>query len=641
LQRSASAGIDAASCIVNLLRIGASCWLQHLFMNAAARSRPETRPLPNKPLAFLWHYICVRPWHFGSMMILIIGAAACAVAVQYGMKLLVDAMASVDRVHADVWFALGLLISLIIIENVLWRLGGWLGCRTVLASCVDIRIDLFKYLTGHSMRYFHEHSTGSLGNRISGVAGAAGAVYGGLAWKIVPPIIDFIGAMVVLFTVDWRMALTLDIFAVMVAVLITGFGIRGRSKHQRYAAQAAQVGGELIDAVSNVWTIKAFSARNRESERLAQTFGREALAQRHSWMHLELTRVIHDVCLSVMAGGMLVWAIKLWLAGAITTGDVVMVSALTFRILHGSRDLALALVDSTQQVATIADTLRIINQPHDLEDPEPKLVLSEGHISFESIRFSYRDRREVFNDFSLHIPAGQKVGIVGPSGAGKSTLISLIQRLDDVQGGRILIDDQDIRSVSQDSLHEKIAVVPQETALFNRTILENIRYSRPDTTDEQVCEAARHAFCDDFIRELPRGYQTVVGERGVMLSGGQRQRLGIARAFLKDAPILILDEATSALDTHSEAEIQAALSELMQGRTVLAVAHRLSTLSGFDRIIVLHQGHIVESGTPHELRQSGGMFDTLWRLQAEGFNTEPSVRLKRRKRAHSLGYDTE
>ena len=215
--------------------------------------------------------------------------------------------------------------------------------------------------------------------------------------------------------------------------------------------------------------------------------------------------------------------------------------------------------------------------------------------------------------------------MVGSSGAGKSTLINLIQRLDDVQGGRILIDGQDVRSVSQDSLREKIAVVPQETALFNRSIRENIRYGRPDASDEEVVEAARSAFCDGFIRELPQGYDTLVGERGVMLSGGQRQRLGIARAFLKDAPILILDEATSALDTHSEAEIQAALNNLVHNRTVVAVAHRLSTLSSFDRIIVLRNGRIVEDGAPQELRRQGGEFDSLWRMQAEGFTQQPDV----------------
>ncbi|MCF6806420.1 MULTISPECIES: ABC transporter ATP-binding protein [Pseudomonadaceae] len=586
------------------------------------RAKTSSVPLPSTPLAFLWRYIRARPWHFGGLLALIIGAASCAVAVQYGMKLLVDAMAqgASDRSASNVWFPLWLFIGLIVVENVFWRLGGWLGCRTVVASVVDLRVDLFKHLTGHPMRYFTEHFAGSLGNRISALGQAAGAIYGGLAWKIVPPIVDFIGAVVVLLTVDVRMAVALILFVAIVAALITGFGIRGRAKHQRFAAQSARVGGELVDAVSNVWTIKAFSARDREAERLAQEIGYEARAQRRSWMYLEKARVMHDICLSVMAGGMLIWAISLWLDGEVTAGDVVLVSALTFRILHGSRDLALALVDATQQVGAIEDTLRIIVQPHGLEDSDAQLLLAEGDITFQDVSFSYPDRGAVFRHLDLHIPAGQKVGVVGSSGAGKSTLINLIQRLDDVQDGCILIDGQDIRGVSQDSLREKIAVVPQETALFNRSIRENIRYGRPGATDEEVIQAARHAFCDSFIRELPEGYDTLVGERGVMLSGGQRQRLGIARAFLKDAPILILDEATSALDTQSEAEIQTALNDLVNNRTVVAVAHRLSTLSSFDRIIVLRNGRIVEDGPPHELRRRGGEFDALWRMQAEGFS---------------------
>jgi len=599
-------------------------------MNAPAtapKAKPQAVPLPSGPVAFLWRYICARPWHFGGLLALIVGASSCAVAVQYGMKMLVDSMAqaSGDRGAANVWFPLGLFISLIVIENVFWRLGGWLGCRTVVASVVDIRVDLFKHLTGHPMRYFTEHFAGSLGNRISALGTAAGSIYGGLAWKIVPPIVDFIGAVVVLFTVDWRMAVALILFVAIVAALITGFGIRGRAKHQRFAAQSARVGGELVDAVSNVWTIKAFSARDREAERLANEIGYEARAQRRSWMYLEKARVMHDICLSVMAGGMLIWAINLWIGGSVTAGDVVLVSALTFRILHGSRDLALALVDTTQQIGAIDDTLRIIVQPHGLEDSDAQLLLAEGDITFEHISFRYPDRGAVFEHLDLHIPAGQKVGVVGSSGAGKSTLINLIQRLDDVHDGRILIDGQDIRGVSQDSLREKIAVVPQETALFNRSIRENIRYGRPGATDEEVIAAARNAFCDGFIRELPQGYDTLVGERGVMLSGGQRQRLGIARAFLKDAPILILDEATSALDTQSEAEIQVALNDLVHNRTVVAVAHRLSTLASFDRVIVLREGRIVEDGPPHELRSRGGEFDALWRMQAEGFKRQPDT----------------
>lgn len=586
-------------------------------MSAAARRERQRAewPLPARVGAFLWRYVRLRPWHFGGLLLLVIGAATCAVAVQYGMKLLVDAMADPGR-RAQVWSPFWLFISLIVLENLFWRCGGWLGCRTVVASCADLRVDLFRYLTGHPMHYFAQHFAGALGNRVSATGTAAGAIYGGLAWKIMPPCVDFIGAVVVLCTVDLRMAAALVAFVVIVALVITTFGIRGRARHQRFAAQSARVSGELVDLVQNVWTIKAFSAREREVQRFAQAVGVEARAQRRSWMHLEKARVLHDTCLSLMAGGMLAWAIALWTRGGITAGDVVMVSALTFRILHGSRDLALALVDTTQQLGAIGETLRILIQPHAQSDVERPLEQARGALRFEGVHYRYPDGRQVFQGLSLQVPAGQKVGLVGPSGAGKSTLIGLLQRLDDVQQGQIRIDGEDIRSVSQDSLRQRIAVVPQETALFNRSIRENIRYGRPEASDAEVEEAARHAYCDDFIRQLPQGYDTPVGERGVLLSGGQRQRLGIARAFLKDAPILILDEATSALDSHSETVIQRALLELMQGRTVLAVAHRLSTLSGFDRILVLEHGVIVEDGPPQRLREEEGRFAALWDLQA-------------------------
>ncbi|WP_434648086.1 ABC transporter ATP-binding protein [Pseudomonas sp. D1-2] len=577
--------------------------------------QPHGLPLPNTAIAFLWRYVTLRPWHFATLFLLIIGAASCAVAVQFGMKLLVDAMAQGREADGHVWLPFTVFIALIVIENVFWRSGGYLGCRTVVASCADLRIDLFNHLTGHPMRYFSQHFAGALANRISSAGAAAGSIYGGLAWKIIPPCVDFIGAVVVLFTVRLSMGIALIGAVVVVATLITVMGLRGRSRHIDFASQAARVGGELVDQVSNVWTIKAFSARHRERRRLEQAIGVEAKAQRRSWIYLEKARVLHDICLSIMAGGMLGWSILLWQDGQITPGDVVMVSALSFRILHGSRDLALALVDTSQQMGVIAETLRIIVQPHALSDTPAELAPGRGNIRFIDVSYSYADGRGAIKHLFLDIPAGQKVGIVGPSGAGKSTLVSLVQRLDDVRSGVILIDDRDVRSVSQDSLRRQIAVVPQEPALFNRTIYENIAYGQPDATEEQVIDAARHAYCEEFIRGLPDGFNTLVGERGVMLSGGQRQRLGLARAFLKNAPILILDEATSALDTESEAKVQMALDDLMRGRTVLAVAHRLSTVARFDRILVLQAGRIVQDGAPDELRQRAGPFQTLWQAQ--------------------------
>lgn len=586
-------------------------------------------PIPQKAVRFLFLYITRRPWLFGSVFLIIIGAASSAVGVQYAMKLLVDAMDSSVRSTAHVWAPLFLFLGLITVENLLWRLGGWQGSRAIVASGVDIRLDLFEHLTGHSMRYFNQHFSGALGNRITSTAAATGEIFATMFWRILPPITDFLGAILVLTTIRWQMSLGLLFSVLFVAGLLILFGIRGRRIHDNYARRSSDASGKMIDVVSNVWTVKAFSARYREKNRLSRELNREAKAHRRSWMYVELARVIHDLCLVVTGAGMLVWAILHWRAGSISTGDVVIVSTLTFRILHGSRDLALALVGTAQQFGIINETLKVIAQPHSVKDPDAssQLTVERGNILFDNVSYSYPDGHKVFDQLSFEIKAGERVGLVGASGAGKSTLISLIQRLDDIQGGQILIDGQRIDQVSQDSLRANISVVPQDIALFHRSVFENIRYGRPEASNEEVYSAARDAYCDAFIRGLPKGYRTIVGEKGIRLSGGQRQRLGIARAFVKDAPILILDEATSALDSKSEKEIQSALASLMQGRTVLAIAHRLSTLASFDRIIVLKNGVIIEDGPPDVLRANGGPFAEAWQLQANSLDPQATDKL--------------
>jgi ATP-binding cassette subfamily B protein len=586
-------------------------------------ARRDTRPPFLKgSTAFIWHYVLGRPWQFSALVAMVLGAAACAVSVQYVMKFLVDAMAG-PRDGSAAWTALMVFVSLIAVESVLWRLSGWLGCRTTVGVGVDLRLDLFEYLNGQPMRYFAENLAGSLGQRLTSTAGNFGALANTVVWRILPPCVDFIGALVIFATVDWRMMVAL---AVAVAFITTGlilFGERGRHLHRGYAAEANHVGGDLVDVIANMWSVKAFSARNRERARLADHFVGEAKAQRASWMYTEQARLLHDVALLVMAGGMLSWAVHLWSRNQITPGEVVVVSALTFRILHGSRDMALALVDMVQQYGFIEDTLAVIAQPQTVQDVPNAAPLEPrgGAVSFRDVSFAYGHGSDAVHELDIHIPAGQKIGIVGPSGAGKSTLIYLLQRLYDVQSGDILIDDQPIADVSQDSLRDALAVVPQEISLFHRSVRENIRFARPGATDEDVIAAAQAAHCDGFIRRLSEGYDTIVGERGTKLSGGQRQRIGIARAFLKASPIIILDEATSALDTESEHEIQRALVRIMRDRTVIAVAHRLSTLTTFDRILVMSGGRIVEDGTVAELRARDGLFNRMWRLQAEGLSS--------------------
>jgi len=314
----------------------------------------------------------------------------------------------------------------------------------------------------------------------------------------------------------------------------------------------------------------------------------------------------------VLTIALLAWAVQLWQQGSATTGDVVLVCTLGLSILSATRDLAVALVDVTQHVARLTEAVATLLLPHELRDhPEAeRLVRSGAAIAFENILFRYPGGAKVFERFSLRLNPGQRVGLVGQSGGGKSTVFALLQRFYDVESGRITIDGQDIARVTQLSLREAISVVPQDISLFHRSIRENIRYGRPSASDDDVLRAAIAARCD-FVEALPEGLDTMVGDRGIKLSGGQRQRIAIARAFLKDAPIVLLDEATASLDGESEEAIREALGRLMRGRTVIAIAHRLATLRNFDRVVVLKAGKIVEDGPPDQLMQGQGPYREL------------------------------
>ncbi len=584
-------------------------------------------PFPDTPSRFLIHYVGSRPLSFLALAGIVVAASGCAVGVQFAMKLMIDAMTAPEHVVMAVYGALGLFVGLVATENLLSRLSGALLCRTTIDLGVKIRLDLFAYLAGHQMPFFQNQRAGSLGHRVTAMAGSFGAIINRMMLDVAPPLISFVGAVIIFAPISAPMAAVLAVCFVAVTGVLIVLGRRGHVHHREYARQGGLAGGELVDVIGNIWAVKSFAARPREVRRLRGSFETEAAAQRRGWMFVERIRILHDGALVLLVGGTLFWAVQLWSRGAVTAGDVVIVSALTFRILFGSRDLAMALVDVAQQFSYLEETLDLIGRPQGIVDAADARTLANGTgaISFQDVTFGYDPHRPVLKDVSIDVPAGQKVGIVGASGAGKSTMLQLMQRLYDVQAGRVLVNGEPVDEITQDSLHESIAVVPQEVLLFHRSVIENIRFARPDASDEEVFAAAHAAGCDGFIREMADGYASIVGERGTNLSGGQRQRIGIARAFLKDAPIVLLDEATSALDTRSELEVQRALVELMRDRTVLAVAHRLSTVVGFDRILVVEGGRIVEDGPPAHLLAAGGQFDRLWRLQVEGFASAPSA----------------
>jgi ATP-binding cassette subfamily B protein len=409
----------------------------------------------------------------------------------------------------------------------------------------------------------------------------------------------------------------LTLIVTLIAIVMAIAALRGRPLHHALAGHAAAVGGDIVDVVTNHSTVRAFAAARRELARLGDGLSREMTAHRRALSYMEVLRTVHAVAVWVLSGAMLAWSAMLWEAGRITAGDLVIISSFSIALLQASRDLAVALVEAAHHWGRLGEAIQALVLPHDLPDApdaEPFVSLG-GSIAFDHVSFAYRGDRDVLDDVSFVIPAGQRVGVVGISGAGKTTLLALIQRLYPLSGGRILIDGQDIASVTQESLRKAIAVVPQDVSLFHRSIIENIRYGRPEATDEEVIAAAEAAQCRDFIDRLPDGYETLVGERGLKLSGGQRQRIGIARAILADAPVILLDEATSALDSESEIAVQRALGVLMQGRTVLAVAHRFSTIAHFDRIVVLRHGRVAEDGTLEELVRRNSIFAAMWRAQ--------------------------
>ena len=564
-------------------------------------------PLPDYavhgPRRFLLHYVRRR---FGShfiVLLAVLAAVGCAIGSQYGIKNLVDALGPHGAAGRGPWPAVALLLALVAGDNLLWRLAGWVAARAFVAVGGDLRIDLFEHLSGHGSRYFADRFPGALAGRITTAANAAFSLESALAWRALPPAAAVVGSIAVLGAVNWRMTGVLSAVAMLIGAVIWRLAAKSRHLHDRFAARAAVVTGDLADVVGNIGLVRAFAAAGRERRRLSGSIEHEMAAQRDSLWALERLRLLHAFCVFAVAAGVLVWSVLLWRAGLITTGGVVLTTTLGFTVLHASRDLAMAMVDLLQQFARLGEAVRVLCLPHEMTDaPAARpLINLGGSVGFLGVGFAYPGGESVLRDFTLHIPAGQKVGLVGRSGAGKTTVLGLLQRLYDPERGHVLIDEQDIAEVSQESLRCSIAVVHQDISLFHRSVIENLRYGNPDAGDEEVRRAADAAHCTEFVNRMPRGFETIIGERGLKLSGGQRQRLAIARAFLCDAPIILLDEATSALDTELEELVQEALARLVNGRTVIAVAHRLSTLGMFDRIIVLERGAIVEDGAPSEL----------------------------------------
>jgi ATP-binding cassette subfamily B protein len=566
----------------------------------------------HRPFPFVLRYLRQRLAAHVVILTAVVAAVACSVGTQYGVKYLVDSLSAGPTRAGGVWLAFIFLMSLIAADNFLWRIASWTASFTFVGVTGDLRRDIFRHLTGHAPSYFSDRLPGMLTSRITATSNAVFTVENMFVWNVLPPCMATLSAIALIGTVSLKMAAGLIVVAGAMVIAMFRLAAAGRPLHDDFANKAAAVDGEMVDVINNMPLVRAFCGLSFEHDRFDATVNRELTARGRSLRYLEKLRILHAGVTVAFTIGLLAWAITLWQNGAATTGDVVLVCTLGISILSATRDLAVALVDVTQHVARLTEAIATLLLPHELKDhPEAEPLVKVGAaIAFNNVSFRYPGGLKVFDRFSLRLHAGQRVGLVGQSGGGKSSLFVLLQRFYDVQKGSITIDGQDISRVTQQSLREAISVVPQDISLFQRSILENIRYGRPTATDDEVLRAAIAARCD-FVETLPQGMATMVGDRGVKLSGGQRQRIAIARAFLKDAPILLLDEATAALDSESEEAIREALGRLMRGRTVIAIAHRLATLRNFDRVVVLKAGKIIEDGPPDRLMQGQGPYREL------------------------------
>jgi ATP-binding cassette subfamily B protein len=577
----------------------------------------DLRQFAQRPSAFAVHHVMRRPIAHASILLAVILAVGCSVGSQYALKMLVDTLSAQHHDLHAVWQAFAVLAGVIAADNLLWRAAGIISSYAFTAVAGEVRTALFQYLLGHAPAYFADRLPGTLTSR---VAAAANAMFVGenmMVWNVLPPALATASSIALLASVSARMTGILVVTAAVMTIVLLRMAASGRRLHRAFATETSAVDGELTDVVANLPLVRAFSGRHREYRRFQATVDREMQARRASLLYLERLRISHATATAMLTAGLLAWSIALWQRGAASPGDVVLAATLGFTVLHATRDLAVALVDLTQHFARLAEALSTLLVPYGVADKPGAgtLAAGDGSIVFDRVSFGYPDGRRVFDGLTLRCTGGERIGLVGPSGSGKSTLFALLQRQYDVDGGRILIGGTDIAEATLESLSATLGVVQQDVALFHRTVLENIRYGRPEATDDEVHAAADAALCSDFIAAMPDGFNSIVGDRGVKLSGGQRQRIAIARAFLKGAPILLLDEATSALDAESEAAVREALDRLMVSKTVVAIAHRLASLRDFDRIIVLGGGGVAQDGRPDQLARLGGPFRELMRRE--------------------------
>jgi ATP-binding cassette subfamily B multidrug efflux pump len=590
----------------------------------------ERRTPPDNVWRFIWYHIRELKGWYWVMLVTAFLFSAIEASLYLLVGWLIDLISKnppevVFRDHA--WLLAGFAFLLLVVRPIVYFANHAVVDQVVVPQLTNrIRWRSHVYTLGHSLSYFQNDFAGRLSSRViqagQSVRSATVEVIDDMWYVIV-----FAGVAIGFFgTVSFWLMLPIVVWMAAYIWLIAYFVPRATARSEANSESRSAATGRIVDSYTNIMTVKLFARADVERSSVKQALGNWART------FLDLTRLITMVSvvlqtmnsvLIVVAAGVSLW---LWSRGLMTPGEVAAGIGLVLRLIQMSSWVIQQVRGIFEEIGAVKESMETIAKPHALVDDvaATRLSVPRGEIVFDKVRFHYGKESGVFDGLDLAIRPGERIGLIGPSGAGKSTMINLMLRLHDVEGGRILIDGQDIARVTQDSLRAAIATVTQDNSLLHRSIFENIAYGRPDATEAEVIAAAKAASAHDFILGLNdfegrAGYQARVGERGVKLSGGQRQRIAIARVILKNAPILVLDEATSALDSEVEAAIQEQLQTLMVGKTVIAIAHRLSTIASLDRLVVMDRGRIVDQGSHQELVGRGGLYARLWARQSGGF----------------------
>jgi ATP-binding cassette subfamily B protein len=580
--------------------------------------------LPTTIWGFFWHFVRLQKVSFIILLFTMACWAVQETVFPYFIKLIIDRATEFkgERNHFFNYLKPTLIISasIYLFIDLNYRVFDYLSAKVYPKFMADIRILMHEYIMKHSYKYFTENFAGTIASKIARMSEGAQRIVDIIITVFFPVILTFIFTCIVLFKTNPIFAAIVTIWFILHLSLTLAFAKKSKKLAITHSHKMTKLHGKIVDCLGNIVNVRLFARYKFEKQYFANSQQQEYSAYYNSMIFNANIKSLLSLFSILFLFSMIGISLYCYNVSIISLGDLALI--LSYHSLIGLVwMMGMEIVAFYELIGNCNEAISIINQPYEINDVAnaSELNVTQGKIEFNNVTFTYSRNNNVFKDKFITINPSQKVGLVGFSGSGKTTFVNLILRYFDITNGEILIDNQNISKVTQESLRKNIAIIPQDSALFHRSLIENIRYGKLDATDEQIIEAAKRAHAHEFIMKFPGGYNTMVGERGAKLSGGQRQRIAIARAILKDAPILILDEATSALDSVTEKGIQESLENLMHGKTVLVIAHRLSTLLNMDRILVFDKGNIVEDGSHQELIELGNHYAKLWNMQAGGF----------------------